>query len=184
MKWSREKEVAMAKLIFALALLGVCFNQGQAQAKVDLDRLEEKLSHHIETKMPGWKHRRGESMLTGPNVLTEVWSSPEKAVKIRIVAYNSVQEAREVLRGFLQYESDKEELKGLGDEAYAWGIRRADVVFVRGKLIVYVEAGADIDADPSVRKLSGPERFEREKIEVKRLSKEFAKLVVDAIDLP
>ncbi len=175
----------MTKRIFvALVLSGLCISQAQAQGQVDFDRLDEKLSRHIETKMPGWKHRRDQPMLNSPNVLIEVWSFPEKGVKIQIVPYKSAEEAREVLRGFLKYERDKEELKGLGDEAYAWGVKRADVVFLRGKFIVYVEAGTNIDADPTARRLSALERFELERTEVKRLSKEFAEHIVGAIDAP
>ena len=172
------------QVLVALVFSSVCIAQVWAQGQVDLDRLEVKLSRHIETKMPGWKHRRGEPMSHSSNVLIEVWSFPEKGVKIQIVPYKSAQEAREVLKGFLKYESDKEELEGLGDEAYAWGVRRADVVFIRGKFIVYVESGANIDAEPDARRLSEPERFEREKTEVKRLSMEFAKHMVNALDLP
>jgi hypothetical protein len=179
-----EEDVMRRRIFVALVLSVVCITHAWAQGQVDLDKLEEKLSRHIETKLPGWTHRRGVPMLNSPNVLIEVWSFPEKGVKIQIVPYKSAQEAREVLRGFLKYESDKEELKGLGDEAYAWGVRRADVVFIRGKFVVYVEAGANIDADPDARRLSEPERFEREKTEVKRLSMEFAKHMVSAIDLP
>lgn len=173
-----------SRALIALALSCLCITQARAQGQVDLDRLEEKLSRHIETKMPGWTHRRGSPMLNNPDVLIEVWSFPEKGVKIQIVPYKSAEEAREVLRGFLKYASDKEELKGLGDEAYSWGVRRADVIFRRGRFMVYVEAGANIDAEADVRKRSEPERFEREKTEVKRLSREFAKHMVDAIDLP
>ncbi|MGH9972259.1 MAG: hypothetical protein ACREBG_31315 [Pyrinomonadaceae bacterium] len=172
------------RVFVAFLLLGLCATQVAAQGQPDLDRLDEKLSRHIETKMPGWKHKRVEPFMNSPNVLVEVWSLPKRGVMVQIVQYKSHQEAREVLRGFLQYESEKEELKGLGDEAYAWGIRRANVVFTRGNFIVYVEAGADIDADPEARGLSGPQRFDREKTEVKRLSTEFAKHMVSAIDLP
>ena len=108
----------------------------------------------------------------------------KRVSKFRSFPYKSAQEAREVLRGFLKYESDKEELKGLGDEAYAWGVRRANVVFIRGKFIVYVEAGCNIDADPNAQMLSAQERFEREKTELRRLSREFANHVSTAIDLP
>jgi hypothetical protein len=172
------------RLLIALAFPLFCFTHAWAQGQVDLDRLEERLSRHLETKLPGWTHRRGVPMLHSSNVLIEVWSAPEKGVTIQIVPYKSAQEAREVIKGFLKYENDKEELKGLGDEAYAWGVRRANVVFVRGKFIVYVEAGANIDADPDARRLSALERFEREKTEVKRLSKEFAEHVVSALDSP
>ncbi len=155
-----------------------------AQSRPDLNELGEKVNRHIETKMPGWKHKRVEPFMNSPNVFIEVWSFPTKGATVQIVPYKSRQEAREVLRSFLKYEKEKEEIKGLGDEAYVWGIRRANVVFTRGKFIVYVEAGVDIEADPEARKLSGPEMFERQRTAAKQLSKDFAKLLVDAIDLP
>lgn len=172
------------RLLVALVMLGLCVVHVGAQSQVALDRLEEKLDRHLEGKMPGWTHRRGEPMLNSTNVLIKVWRAPEKGVKIAIVPYSSVQEAREVLRGFLKYEKEKEELKGLGDEAYSWGIRRANVVFVRRNFVVYIEAGVNIDADPSSRSLSSTERFEREKTAVRLLSKDFAKHTADAVDLP
>jgi len=41
-----------------------------------------------------------------------------------------------------------------------------------------------VDADEDARNLNQEQRFEREKQEMKRLSKEFAKLIVDGIDAP
>ena len=171
------------RLLVAMVFFSVCVGQGSAQDR-ELDRLDEKVKRHIEAKMLGWEHRRGEPMLHSTNVIIEVWSFPEKGVKIQIVPYKSAQEALEVLKGFVKYESDKEQLKGLGDEAYSWGVRSANVVFARGRFLVYVEAGANVDADPKAGSLRGPERFEKEKAEVKRLSKEFAQHVVDALDSP
>ena len=63
-------------------------------------------------------------------------------------------------------------------------VRKANVVFTRGKFVVYVEAGANIDADPEARKLTILERSDREKTEVQRLSKEFAHYTVSALDAP
>jgi len=41
-----------------------------------------------------------------------------------------------------------------------------------------------VDADEDARNLNQEQRFEREKQQMKRLSKEFAKLIVDGIDAP
>jgi len=75
-------------------------------------------------------------------------------------------------------------LGNLGDEAYSWGNARANVVFRRDRFIVYVSTTANIDADPDARDLTGSQRTERTRSEMKKLSKQFAKDVVDAIDTP
>lgn len=156
-----EKEVYLANRIFvAFLLLGVCFAQALAQARQDLVVPDKEGPQPFREKMPAWKHRRVEPFMNTPNDLIEVWTARDKGVKIRIVSYKSAQEAREVIRGFLKYEKDKEELNGLGDEADSWGVRRANVVLARGRFIVYIEAGADIDADPQARRLSALERFD------------------------
>ena len=171
-----------SRILWALLLSGLFVTQAAAQSQISMDVLEEKFSSHIRTKMPGWTHRRVQPMLNSPNVLIEVWSFPNRSVKISVVPYKSAQQAREVLQGFLKYEPNREEVKALGDEAYARGVMRSHLVFRRGKFLVYVEAGADIDAEPNMARLSAPERIEREKNEVKKLSKEFAKHLVAAID--
>jgi hypothetical protein len=88
------------------------------------------------------------------------------------------------LKGFLKYESQKEELKGYGDEAYGWGYGTSRVVFRRGRFIVYVSTYAEVDSDPDARSLSQSEKGEREKSETRRLNREFAKHILTAIDLP
>ena len=75
-------------------------------------------------------------------------------------------------------------MKGLGDEAYGWGYGMSNVVFTRGKSIVYVSTYAEVDSEPEARSLSQAEKGEREKSEMRRLSREFAKHMVSAIDLP
>jgi len=89
-----------------------------------------------------------------------------------------------VLQRFARYSLNKQELKGFGDEAYALGYGLADVAFRRGRFTVYVSTTADVGSDPDGRTLSQSERFEREKSEMQRLSREFAKHMVSAMDAP
>jgi len=47
-----------------------------------------------------------------------------------------------------------------------------------------VSTYAEVDSDPDARMMSRAQRGERERSEMKRLSKEFAKHMTDAIDAP
>jgi hypothetical protein len=73
-------------------------------------------------------------------------------------------------------------LNGFGDEAYAWGFARSKIVFRRGKLVVYVSTRADVGAAPDERLLTQEERLEREKNQMVRWSREFAKHAAKAVD--
>lgn len=171
--------------IIVFLLLGmISAVQAAAQGQLDLDGLDNKLSRHLETKMPGWNHRRGKPITGSVNVLEETWSFPNRNIKVSIVPHDSPAEARAAIREGVKYERQKEALKGLGDEAYAWGYQLANVVFTRGRFNVYVSAGADVFGDSDGRTLSESERHSRQYSEMRRLSREFAKHLVDAMDLP
>ena len=173
----------MRVIIMALLLGMISAVQAVAQAPVDLDRLDDKLIRHVESEMPGWKHKRGEPIPGSKNVLIEFWSFSNRVVKISIVPYGSAQEAREVLQRFKKYNIQKEELTGLGDDAYGSGYGFSNVTFTKGKFIMYVSTYAEVDSDPDARMLSQVERGNRERAEMRRLSREFAKHLADAMDL-
>lgn len=105
--------------LVACVMLGLFPLKVVAQGQLDLDALDNKLSRHLETKMPGWNHERGESMRGSANVLDAAWSSPNKKIKVAILPHNSPEEARAAIREGRKYGCQKEELQGLGDEAYA-----------------------------------------------------------------
>lgn len=173
------------RLIIVLLLLGVISAiQPATQDPVDLDRLDDKLSRHIETKMPGWSHRRGKPMEGSTNVLVEIWSFPNRQVNIANMPRKSPDAGRAALQEFVKYERQKEELKDLGDEAYAWGYQLANVVVIRGGFSLYVSAGADVFGDSDGRILIEAQRDSLQYSEMRRLTREFAKHLVDAIDLP
>lgn len=171
--------------IILAAILSIVFvGPVKAQGQEDLAKVADKISHQLEIKMPGWKHKHGEPMLGSQNVIEDFWSVPNRVVKISVIPHKSANEAREILSAFVQYDSEKEELKGLGDEAYAWGYGLSNIAFRRGKLTVYVSTTANVDGDADARMLSQEERGVRERFEMRRLSREFAKHASNAIDLP
>jgi hypothetical protein len=170
-------------VIVACLLLGLFPVQTAAQDESELDALEEKVSHHLETKLPGWKHKRVEPIQGSKGVLIESWSFPYRGAKISIVPVKSGEEARERLQSFAKDTREAKQVQGVGDEAFSWGYQESNLVLRRGRYICFVTSGADMDSDPDVRMLSQPERRNREDLEVKRLNKEFAKYLADVVDL-
>jgi hypothetical protein len=172
------------RTVILIVIWGLFVGYAAAQSEPDLDRLDEKLSRHLEMKMPGWKHKRIEPIQGSSGVLIEAWSGPNRGVKIAVSTLKSAEEARRSLQSFVKDTKEATLLKGFGDEAYVWGFEGSDIVVRRGRHIVYINAGASVDEDPDARALSNSERRAREHSEMKRLTKEFAKHMVDAIDLP
>jgi len=178
------KPKTIAAVIVATILAIVFIGRVKAQEQEDLAKVADKVSHQLQIKMPGWKHKHGEPMLGSKNVIEDFWSIPNRIVKISILPHKSANEARERLRAFVQYDREKEELNGLGDEAYTWGYGLSNIAFRRGRFTIYVGTTANVDGDADARMLSEKERGERERLEMRRLSREFTKHASNAIDLP
>ena len=158
---------------------------GVAQNSAELNVLDEKLTRYFEEKMPDWKHQRVEPIAgSGDNVLIEFWSFAYRKVKVSILLHRSVEEAQQVMQNHVRYAIDKEILTGLGDEAVASAYAASLVAFRRGKFTVYVSTTADVDSDADARSLNQEQLLERERSEMKRWSREFAKHVVNAMDAP
>ncbi len=178
-----EEEIHMRHLGLLLILFLVLFSSSASAQEPDLDRLDQKLRHHLETKMPGWAYERVEPIQGSEGVLLQKWTIQNRGVSVTVVVMKSAQDAKEVMQRFPR-DSKGQPLESLGDEAYTWGYRNRQVVFRRGKNIIYVEAGANVDLDPDARSMTWAERRAREESEVNRLTGEFAKHTVTAIDLP
>ena len=173
------------RALVAVAILALVVGHAFAQNSVQLNRVDEKLTKHFEKKMPEWKHERGEPIAgSDDSVLIEFWSFSNRKVKVSILLHKSVEEAQQVIQNHAKYSFNNETLTGIGDEAYASGYGSSRLAFRRGKITVYLMVFADVDADEDARNLNQEQRFEREKSEMKRLSREFARHVVDAIDAP
>ena len=168
--------------LFAIFILLV--NTGLAQEPPDLNALDQKIQRQFEKTVPGWKHERVEPIEGSQNVLIEFWSRANRKVKISILPHTSVEQAKEAFQNFAKYGVEPAAISELGDEAMASGYGSSLIGFRRGKYTVYVSTSADVDSDSDARSLTQNQRFEREKSEMRRLSREFAVHVAQALDAP
>ena len=176
----------MKKLMFpcVILLLGLIAGPVVAQTDAEVTNLQEKANRHLEIKMPGWKHQHGEPIQGSGGVLVDFWQFEKRKVKIRVIPYASGRIAKEAFDEFKKYEPDREELKGFGDDAYSWGYALSNVTFRRGRFIVYVSSYAAVELDPDARTLTPEQTNQRQRAEMRKWSKEFAKHMATAIDLP
>ena len=159
--------------------------KSQDERELDLDALDQKLQHQLETKMPRWEHRRIQPIEGSKGVLLQTWKIQNRAVSISVVQEKSAHTAKEAIQRLAHDPSTHAQpLSGPGEEAYAWGYQNRQIVFRKGRNLVYVEAGADVENDPDARSLSPSQRQAREESEVKRWRGEFLKHVLDALDQP
>src|ERR1043166_1139634 len=113
----------MWKIFILIAMASLWHSIAVAQPSVELDALHEKISTRLHASIPGWDSKRGEPIQGDNNVLIEFWANSNRSriVKISIVPRRSVDEARTAIEDFVKYDREKEQLRGLGDDAYAWG---------------------------------------------------------------
>ena len=173
------KRILIGNLFLALLIVPV-----NAQTLADVESFQEKMSRHLETKFPGWKHKRGEPIQGSKNVVIERWAFSNRVVSISVVPHKSADEAREAIQNLVRFDPAREALSGFGDEGYAWGYGSSDVVFRKGKMNIYISSYADVESDADAATLNSGQKGERAKSEMKRLSREFAKHAATALDIP
>jgi hypothetical protein len=166
------------QVLTIFVLFALLATSALAQQDSELDKLDEKLVHQFEKTMPEWKHERVEPIAGSVGVLIQFWSFGDRKVKVSILLHKSVEEARATIQTHVRYSFNSETLTGIGDEAYSSsGHESWLVAFRRGKFTVYIYVPADVGVGPDGQSPT-PERLEREKAEMKQLSRELAKQVV------
>ena len=172
------------RIVRLLILVGLVASGAYAQDS-DVERLDEKLHRQLEIKMPGWSYKRIQPIEGSRGVLLQKWTIENRGVSISIVQEKSAQAAKETIERLAHDPSTHAQpVQGPGDEAYAWGYLNRQLVFRRGRNLVYVEAGADVDQDADASLLTRSQRRAREESEVKRLRSEFTKHVLATLDQP
>lgn len=166
----------MKKLISAGIIVGIVLSIAVAQGNAELDRLDEKISSHLATQFPGWRHKRVEPVAPSSTVLVQFWSSANRVVKVSVAIHHSTEEAKREIQDFLKFRQPQE-LRGFGDEAFAAEPEGRTIVFRRGRYVIYLSTVADVEGDSDAASLSKAERETRQKAEVQRIGKEFAKQV-------
>jgi hypothetical protein len=175
----------MRRIVFASAWsLVLLLGHVAAQTDAEVSSLQEKATRHLESTMPGWKHERGEPIRGSERTSVDFWSFQQRKVKIEVVPYGSAQRAKDAFQEFSKYEPEREELTGFGDDAFAWGYAQSNVAFRRGRFIIYVSSYAAVESDPDGRTLSAEQKNQRQRSEMRKWSKEFAKHMSTALDQP
>ena len=160
----------LSTALIVTTLVSVTVGQGKA----DLDRLEEKITRHLELNLLGWKHRRLQSYGLSSSVLTQAWSSGKSTVLVTVAIRKSPEDAKEEIQSFLQSRKDPQPLTGIGDEAFVSGLNDSHIVLRRGRYVIYVGMVVDAESDKDAQDLSKDEQ-EKLKSELQRIGREFAR---------
>ncbi len=153
-------------LFLAAAILAVISTNLRAQSKTaELSDIVDKLSRSVDEQLPGWTHQSVTPIEGSKNVIIEQWNCAAKTVRVVIISHSSSEEAIEKTRGFVVDMKATPDVPDVGDEGYSWGTN-ASIVFRKRHLTVNVNAQGDDLKDE------------------KKLSKQFARLVADAISAP
>jgi hypothetical protein len=150
-------------LILAFMITTGTVTQAGHAPKIDVSQLSDLVEKAGKEKMPEWKYLRGEPVYKGENVLIASFSSSDKRVVVAIVPYRSQAEAESRLRDYVARDKAYQKLDDF-DEGYSCGFAHSQVVFKKGRLVVFVSIMLD--------------EMNKEVVEI---NKQFAKLVAAAL---
>src|SRR2546423_6373101 len=105
----------------AVMLVGLALLTGRASAQSELGQLTDKLKDVIKTEKPLWKCKRSEGAFGATNVQIVHCSLSNRSVNIAIQAHDSVADAQRALQQFVNRDSQRRQLRDLGDEAWWLG---------------------------------------------------------------
>lgn len=161
--------IAVVLIVATLASVAV------GQGKTDVDRLAEKIAKQLEPKLTGWRYRRVEAFQPSSTIVVQSWYTPTRVVSVKVAIRETDEDANKEIKSFLQFRSEPQELTGFGDEAYATERDYRSIVMRKGRFVIYINPVAYVETDPDAQTLSKAELETRNKSEVERLGKEFAK---------
>lgn len=165
----------MKTLMSTALILAAFVSVAVGQRRADVDRVGEKIATQLESRLSGWQHKRVEPFGPSSNIVVQSWSTTNRSVKVAVAIRESAEDAKKEIRGFLQFRHEPQELNGFGDEAYVTEPNGSDIVLRRGRYVIYISSLADVENDSDARNLSKVEREARQKAEVHRIGKEFAR---------
>lgn len=172
-------------------MLSICH---QVQGQSESDRISDNIKGLIEQTETGWTCERGQPMGDQTAMLIGCHtSSPDRRVasiirhprSVAIYAYRheSAEDSRRAMQSiFRKHASEYEPLRGLGDEAYGWGMDKADIVMRKGRFILWIHTNASVENDPDGRTLTSEAKSARRKVERLRLTPEFARRASAALE--
>lgn len=162
-----------------MILFGASFDTRaqEQEPSPQLKKIAESLEPAMKERLPEWEFERAPALFGSPTVLIEFWSLRGRKVKVSILLHSSELEASEAIRKFVAAEHMKQNISGIGDEAYTWGYENA-VAFRKRNLTVYVSANSQIPAEATSNQ-ADQSKLERD--EESALNKSFARIISNAL---
>jgi hypothetical protein len=74
------------------------------------------------------------------------------------------------------------EIRDLQDEAYGWGMDKANIVLAKDRFILFISSDAHVEFDADAKSLTREQKDERERAERGKLTHKFAKHFLAASD--
>lgn len=139
----------------ALVLILCLCSASSAQRLIsNLGRVGDAVELKIKQAAPEWEAESDPTPPSPPGspsadtdkVKIKQWAHAHQRVRIVMVQHRSEEEAASALRKFVKDKKTYDAVRGLGDEAYSWGIRNS-IAFRRDNLTVYVSAVVTKDLD-------------------------------------
>lgn len=161
--------IAVGLIVASLASVAV------GQGKTEVDRLAETIAKQMEPKLTGWRYRRVEAFQPSSTIVAQSWYTPTRVVSVTVAIRETAEDAKKEIKSFLEFRREPQELTGFGDEAHATDRDYPTIVMRRGRFVIYISTVAFVDSDPDAQTLSKAELETRNKSEIQRLGKEFAK---------
>lgn len=153
-------------LLFILLITGSLSLNLKAQSQsAELSRITDNLTRSVKEQMPGWTHTSVTPIEGGRDVTIDQWSSEDKTVRVIIISYASSQEAVRRLQEFVRDVKAEQQATDVGEEEYSWDTR-GSTVFRKRNITVTIHVNEQALKDD------------------KKPSKQFARLVADALDTP
>ena len=167
--------------LFVLLLITISVNAQDISEK--LAKVPKALQEKVGQEEPGWIHSSITPIEGSKNVIIEQWESSGVAIRVRVTEYDAqrdavlalkefksqlkTQEDAAAARGKADFHLVREDLSELGDGGFTWDIRGSEAVaFRKQNFLVFVN-------------IARPEGYNDV-----RLSKEFARRVVEALSEP
>src|SRR5437660_1300988 len=159
---------------FAATTLGVALaTTAFAQNPVsDLTRLGDVIANSIQLKKPEWHFESLVPMRESEKVILQQWTFGDQSLRVALVPHNSPEDAARAMSDVARDGQSIEAVPDLADEGFAWG--RGIVSFRKQNVTIHVSAvTTNVTRDPKV--------VAKNVKEERKLCKEFARLIADAI---
>ena len=158
--------------VIALSLFTSAAVASHTQNTAELAALADKVVSSVQGQKPDWEYQSIQPITGSNDVILQQWTLDNQSIRIAITSYKSAQDAAAAISQLAREGPATERSQGLGDEGITWG--RGVVSFRKRNFTI------DVSATNNKPTLDRSE-LNKNATEERKLAKEFARMVADAI---